>query len=82
MLALGRVMNWFGLDDLAVNGVGLRASIKALNKWKSNNTPTLFDLLALAELVAKVNDSSFTKAIADALHLINHPIAINHAKDE
>lgn len=40
------------------------------------NQPTIFDLLALAESVAKLNDASFTKAMAEALHRINHPIAI------
>jgi hypothetical protein len=40
------------------------------------NQPTLFDLLALAEAVAKVNDSNFTKAMAEALHRVNRPAAI------
>lgn len=40
------------------------------------NQPTVFDLLTLAESVAKVNDASFTKAMAEALHRVNHPIAI------
>ena len=40
------------------------------------NQPTIFDLVALAESVAKVNDASFTKAMTEALHRINHPIAI------
>lgn len=40
------------------------------------NQPTLLDLINLAETVRKINDASFTRAMAEAMHKVNRPTMV------